>query len=337
METVEVKLLSRADIDRRLARATANHTSVSPAKLIANLVRMFTLEAGEAGEAGGNAGEAQDAFIFPARRSTQRPRIFGGQVIAQAMVAADHTVDEAKSIHSLHSYFLRAGDETKPLHFRVHRDFDGRNISNRRVVVLQDEKVIFNLTASFQKPAEGLHHQSAMQGILPPEDCMSTAECIARNPHVSNEMIERMSLPRPFDIRSFRPQAGEQAVTQYQWFKTRAQLPDNPLLHRATLAFASDMGLLSTSLLAHDLHWSTPGLFSTSLDHAMWFHDEFRADEWICYVMNSDWTGSTRGLNRGALYTRDGKMIASAVQEGLIRIRPPVKTQVSPQVAASES
>ena len=307
-----MKPLNEDQVQRRLSQALAHRSSVPAEKLIAGLLRTFDLKAGD-----------EDEFIFPALNSTARERIFGGQVIAQAIVAADTTVDDEKRIHSLHSYFLRAGDETKPLHFRVHRDFDGRSISNRRVVVRQDDKVIFNLTASFQKPAEGLHHQVPMPDVLPPEQCMSMMEHIARNPQVSDEHLERASLPRPFDVRSFRPEGKTEPARHYQWLKTVAPLPDDPLVHSAALAFASDMGLLSTSMIPHGLHWTTPGLFSTSLDHAMWFHDDFRMDQWICYVMDSDWTGHMRGLNRGSLYTQDGKLVASAVQEGLIRLTPP--------------
>ena len=303
--------LTDQQVERRLSEALTHRASVPAEKLISGLLR--TLDLTE---------DAADEFVFPALKSSSRERIFGGQVIAQAIVAADRTVDDEKRIHSLHSYFLRAGDETKPLHFRVHRDFDGRSISNRRVVVRQDDKVIFNLTASFQKPAEGLAHQIAMPDVLPPEQCPNAMEEIARNPLVSDDQIERMSMPRPFDVRIARPEGKNRTARQYQWFRTVAPLPDDPLIHRATLAFASDMGLLSTSMIPHGLHWTTPGLFSTSLDHAMWFHDDFRADQWICYVMDSDWTGHARGLNRGSLFTQDGILVASAVQEGMMRLMP---------------
>jgi len=303
--------LTDQQVERRLSEALTHRASVPAEKLISGLLR--TLDLTE---------DAADEFVFPALKSSSRERIFGGQVIAQAIVAADRTVDDEKRIHSLHSYFLRAGDETKPLHFRVHRDFDGRSISNRRVVVRQDDKVIFNLTASFQKSAEGLAHQIAMPDVLPPEQCPNAMEEIARNPLVSDDQIERMSMPRPFDVRSVSPEGKNRTARQYQWFRTVAPLPDDPLIHRATLAFASDMGLLSTSMIPHGLHWTTPGLFSTSLDHAMWFHDDFRADQWICYVMDSDWTGHARGLNRGSLFTQDGILVASAVQEGMMRLMP---------------
>ena len=301
--------LKEEDVQRRLAQAVAHRASVPAAKLVAGLTKTFQL-----------TDDGEDEFLYPALAKTARERVFGGQVIAQAMVAADQTVGDGKAIHSLHSYFLRGGDETKPLHFKVHRDFDGRTISNRRVVVRQDEKVIFNLTASFQKPSEGLHHQIAMPDVLPPEKCMNAMEAIARNPLVSDDMIDRMSMPRPFEVTGFRPDGKSDDAYQYQWFRTVASLPDDPMIHRAALAFASDMGLLSTSFIPHGLHWTSPGLFSTSLDHAMWFHDDFRADQWVCYVMHSDWAGGTRGLNRGTLFSEDGKLIAAATQEGLMRI-----------------
>lgn len=301
--------LEQAHIQRRLDEARAHRNSTPPEKLISGLMDTFNLTA-----------DGSDEFIFPALESTVRDRIFGGQVIAQALVAADHTVENEKSIHSLHSYFLRAGDETKPLHFRVHRDFDGRSISNRRVVVRQDEKVIFNLTASFQKSAEGLAHQVPLPDLLPPEECIGAMEAIASNPQISDAFIRRMSNPWPFEMRSHRPNNGESNSQKYEWLRAVAPLPDDPLMHQAALGFASDMGLLSTSMIPHNMHWSTPGMFSTSLDHAMWFHDDFRVDEWFVYVMDCDWTGHARGLNRGAIYTQDGRMIASAVQEGMIRI-----------------
>ena len=225
--------LSEQDIQRRLDEALAHRDSVPADKLIRGLMDTFSLTT-----------DGPDEFTFPARASTNRERIFGGQVIAQAMVAADHTVDEEKRIHSLHSYFLRAGDETKPLHFRVHRDFDGRSISNRRVVVRQDEKVIFNLTASFQRPADGLEHQTPLpDDLLPPEQCTGAMEAIARNPLIADANIKRMSNPWPFEMRSHRPDTGSSETRHYEWLRAVAPLPDGPLMHQAALGFASDMGL----------------------------------------------------------------------------------------------
>ena len=301
--------LSSKAVEARIARARAINDSVDPAKVVGAVARLFDLDP---------AGEP-DEFTFPALETTARDRIFGGQVIAQAMVAAARTVDAGKQVHSLHAYFLRGGDETKPLHFRVHRDFDGRSFANRRVVVRQDGKVIFNLTASFQLPTPGLAHQVPMPHLLPPEECRDFLETIAADPNISEESFAHMARRRPFELRNHRPPASAKATQHYQWFRAAAPIGDDPLVHRAFLAFASDMGLLSSAMLPHGLNWSTPGLFSTSLDHAMWFHNDIRVDEWFVFVMDSDWSGGSRGINRGSIYRQDGTLIASAVQEGLLR------------------
>jgi acyl-CoA thioesterase-2 len=239
------------------------------------------------------------------------------------MMAAARTVDPDKQVHSLHAYFLRGGSEALPLHFRVHRDFDGRAFSNRRVVVRQEGKVIFNLTASFQKPETGFSHQVPMPDVLPPEKCWDYSDAMARNPDIPDHMLERMAHPRPFELRSFRPAADAKATSHYQWFRLRAPIEGDQLMHRALLSFASDMGLLSSAMLPHGLHWVTPGLFSTSLDHAMWFHNDVQVDQWFVYVMDSDWTGGSRGINHGWIYSEDGTLVASVVQEGLLRLTPP--------------
>jgi acyl-CoA thioesterase II len=300
-------------IAERIAMARAIRAKASPEKVVGAVARLFALDA---------AG-VTDEFVFPARSTTSRERIFGGQVIAQAMHAAALTVDAEKLVHSLHAYFLRGGDETKDLHFRVHRDFDGRSFSNRRVVVRQDGKVIFNLTASFQLPADGPAHQVAMPDLMPPEDCWTFEDFIAADPDLSDEAIANMARQRPFETRSYRP-GGTGATRHYMWFKVAAPIGDNIALHRGFLAFASDMGLLSSSLLPHGMNWTTPGLFTTSLDHAMWFHADVRVDEWLVYVMDSDWTGASRGINRGSIFRRDGTLVATAMQEGLVRYTPPV-------------
>ncbi|MGH6650944.1 MAG: acyl-CoA thioesterase [Sphingopyxis sp.] len=300
-------------IQARIDRARAINASVDVGEVVAAVARLFDLDA---------VSGVDDEFTFPALATTARDRIFGGQVIAQAMVAAARTVDPDKRVHSLHAYFLRGGDETKPLHFRVHRDFDGRSFANRRVVVRQDGKVIFNLTASFQKPTPGLAHQVPMPELLPPEECRDFLETIAADPNVSEDSFNHMARRRPFELRNHRPPASAKATQHYQWFRVAAPIGDDPLVHQGFLAFASDMGLLSSAMLPHGLNWSTPGLFSTSLDHAMWFHDDVRVDEWFVYVMDSDWSGASRGLNRGSIYRQDGTLIASAVQEGLLRLAP---------------
>lgn len=306
-------VLSDAQIADRLAIARAVREK-NPAEKVVHLAsKLFQLQP---------TGD-EDEFIFPAFPVATRARIFGGQVIAQALAAATLTVEGAKQAHSLHAYFLRGGDETKPLHFRVHRDFDGRTFSNRRVVVRQDGKVIFNLTASFHAPEEGSEYQAVMPDILPPEDCMDFIEHLARDPNVDEDDLIRSARMRPFEMRTNRPVSTQKGGSDhYQWYRMAAPIADDRNLHRNFLAFMSDMGLLTSSLLPHGLTWSTPGLFSTSLDHAMWFHDDVHLDEWLVFVMDSDWTGAARGINRGRVFTRDGKLIASVVQEGLLRLTP---------------
>ena len=304
--------LTPDEIQARIELARQVNASVDASEVVGAVARLFDL----------SPADEPDEFTFPALATTARDRIFGGQVIAQAMVAAARTVDGDKQVHSLHAYFLRGGDETKPLHFRVHRDFDGRSFANRRVVVRQDGKVIFNLTASFQLPAPGLSHQVPMPDLLPPEECRDFLETIAADPNISDEAFAHMARRRPFELRNHRPPASAKATQHYQWFRVAAPIGDDQLIHRAFLAFASDMGLLSSAMLPHGLNWSTAGLFSTSLDHAMWFHNDIRVDDWFVFVMDSDWTGGSRGINRGSIYRQDGTLIASAVQEGLLRYHP---------------
>lgn len=295
----------------RLAMARAVQQEMPLDKVVARAAKLFQLQ----------VAEAEDEFLFPAMKQATRPRIFGGQVIAQALVAANRTVEPGKTAHSLHAYFLRGGDETKPLHFRVHRDFDGRTFANRRVVVRQDGKVIFNLTASFHTPEQGPEHQAEMpKDILPPEECEDFIEQMAADPNVDDAQLQRSARLRPFDLRTSRPPSTERGNGYYQWYRMAAPIADDGDLHRAFLAFLSDMGLLTASLLPHGLTWSTPDLFSTSLDHAMWFHSDVRLDDWVVFVMDSDWTGRARGINRGRVFTRDGRLVASVVQEGLLRM-----------------
>lgn len=305
--------LTEQQTQSRIEKARSIHGAIPPEKLVCGLVQLFDLA----------PDLVPDEFTFLARKSKSRERIFGGQIIAQAMMATARTVETEKQVHSLHAYFLRGGDETLPLHFRVHRDFDGRSISNRRVVVRQEGKVIFNLTASFQKPEQGFAHQVPMPDLLPPEECMAFSDSIAHNGKIPDHMLPSMARPRPFEMRIFRPSPREKATSHYQWFRLKAPIEGDQLLHRALLSFASDMGLLSSAMLPHGLDWITPGLFSTSLDHAIWFHNDVRVDEWFVYVMDSDWTGGSRGINHGSIYRQDGTLIASAVQEGLIRVSPP--------------
>ena len=305
--------LSSAEIQARIARAREINASVPAEKVVRAVARLFDLDP---------VPGVEDEFTFPALPTTTRDRIFGGQVIAQAMMAAARTVDADKQVHSLHAYFLRGGDETKPLHFRIHRDFDGRSFSNRRVVVRQDGKVIFNLTASFQVKASGVAHQVPMPDLLPPEQCRDFTEVVAAAIDITDAQLAHIARKRAFEIRSFLPPGGSRATRHYQWFRVAAPIGDDPLMHRGFLAFASDMSLLSSAMLPHGLNFWTPGVISTSLDHAMWFHEDIRVDDWFVYVMDSPWTGGDRGLCRGSIYRQGGALIASVVQEGLVRYRP---------------
>lgn len=253
-------------------------------------------------------------------------RVFGGQVIAQGLQAAQRSVDDGKIAHSLHAYFMRAGDENHPIIFRVVRDFDGGSFANRRVIAMQQGKPILNMTASFQRPEEGLHHQDEMPQVPSPEDLQSETDLRAEIADKVPEKFRAFFLrPRPIEIRPtaprnwFAPEKGE--PQQACWFRVAGALPDDPALHRATLAYASDMTLLGTSMLAHGVNWMNSRMQSASLDHALWLHEPFRFDEWLLYACDSPWAGHARGFNRGRIYSRDGRLVASAAQEGLVRMR----------------
>jgi acyl-CoA thioesterase II len=254
-------------------------------------------------------------------------RVFGGQVIAQALQAAQRSVDEPdKAAHSLHAYFMRPGDENHPIIYRVARDFDGRSFATRRVVAMQGGQPILNLAASFQLPAEGLSHQADMPDVPAPDQLRSERELREAIRDEVPEKFRRFFLrARPIEIRPvyprnwFRPVAGPPA--QHSWFRVVAPLPDEPALHRAMLAYATDMTLLGTCLLPHGVSWMTGEVQTASLDHAIWLHEPFRFDEWLLYTTDSPWAGHTRGFNRGRIYTQDGRLVASVAQEGLIRPR----------------
>lgn len=252
-------------------------------------------------------------------------RVFGGQVIAQALLAAENTVDPDRPAHSLHAYFLRGGSEDFAIDYKVDRDFDGGSFSNRRVVASQQDRPILNLTASFQKQQEGLHHLDAEMPDVPgPEELESEAVVRRRFAEAARpEARHHFLAPRPVEMRAvegrhwMNPQPAP--PRSHSWFKTVAPLPDDPRIHRAVLAFASDMSLLGTCALPHGLSWARGEVVSASLDHAVWFHEPFRADEWLLYATDSPWSGGGRGFNRGRVFTRDGRLVASVAQEGMIR------------------
>ena len=251
-------------------------------------------------------------------------RVFGGQVLAQALVAATRTVDSQRPCHSFHAYFLRPGDPKVPILYEVDRSRDGGSFTSRRVVAIQHGEQIFTLAASFQTIESGFEHQSQMPVAPDPEGLEDDQQVLLRNPELKPEMRDWVARERPFETRSVlgrglgdRP---ARPAVDHIWLKTRGALPDDADIHRALLAFVSDMSLLDTALLPHG-----KSIFSNvqvaSLDHAMWFHRPFRADEWLLYVQDSPSASGARGFNRGALYTREGVLVASVAQEGLIRPR----------------
>ena len=254
-------------------------------------------------------------------------RVFGGQVIAQGLQAAQRSIDTAKIAHSLHAYFMRPGDENYPIVYRVVRDFEGRSFANRRVIAMQRGKPILNMTASFQLPEDGAHHQEAMPDVPAAETLRSERDLRAEMPHEMPANARAFFLrPRPIDIRPvaprnwFRPEPRE--PRQQSWFRLCAPIGDDPAMHRAVLAYASDMALLGTGALPHGVGWMSPELQSASLDHALWLHEPFRADQWLLYDCDSPWAGHARSFNRGRIFAADGRLVASVAQEGLMRIRP---------------
>jgi len=253
-------------------------------------------------------------------------RVFGGQVVAQALQAAQRSVEDGKVAHSLHAYFMRPGDENHPIIYRVVRDFEGRSFANRRVIAMQGGQPILNMTASFQLPTEGPHHQFDMPDVPDPDSLVSERDLREAIRDEVPEKFRRFFLrARPIEIRPvnprnwFRPVAQE--PVQHSWFRVVAPLPDDPALHRAMLTYATDMTLLGTCMLPHGVSWMTGGVQTASLDHAVWLHEPFRFDEWLLYTTDSPWAGHSRGFNRGRIYSRDGRLVASVAQEGLVRVK----------------
>jgi acyl-CoA thioesterase II len=260
---------------------------------------------------------------------TRRQRVFGGQVAGQALVAAGRTVDPARSVHSLHAYFLRPGDTSIPIVFTVERVRDGRSFTTRRVMAVQHGKPIFALTASFCVPEDGWEHSDPPPQVPRPDELTPLAERIAPLAAEHGE-LGKMWLDwvrgRPFDLRyvgdppvvaaaAGEPHPARSAV----WMRATGELPDEPLVHVCALVYASDMTLLDSTLLPHGVSWESGNVAGASLDHAMWFHRPFRADEWLLYDQASPSAGGGRGLATGRIFAEDGRLVASVVQEGLIR------------------
>lgn len=284
----------------------------TPEQLVAGLVKL--LEVKDQGE---------DQFLGRKKRGGVG-RVFGGQVIAQALHSAELTVDPARPAHSLHAYFLRGGNEDHEIDFKVERDLDGGSFSNRRVVASQLGTPILNLVASFHRREEGPRHQDAMPDVPRPEDLPSEADLRRQFLHlVPEDKRAQMIAPRPIELRPVEKRhwmgAEPTEPRSNTWFRACAPLPDDPRIHRAVLAYASDMSLLGTCTLPHGLSWTVGNLMGVSLDHVVWFHDDFRADDWLLYSTDSPWAGGARGFNRGRIFSADGRLVAETAQEGLIR------------------
>ncbi|MFF3607374.1 acyl-CoA thioesterase [Streptomyces sp. NPDC002463] len=266
----------------------------------------------------------QDIFRGESRPSIV-PRVFGGQVAAQALVAAGRTVPEDRLAHSLHAYFLRAGDPGAPIVYNVDRIRDGRSFTTRRVVAVQHGRPIFHLAASFQTYEEGLDHQVEMPPAPDPESLETPAEMLPR--HLPREVADRLIESRAaVDLRYAETPpwgtVGEPREPRSQvWFRTNGKLADDPLLHVVLATYVSDMTLLDSVLLAHGRGgWAVGDVVGASLDHAMWFHRPFRADEWLLYDQESPTASGGRGLGQARIYTQDGRLAISVIQEGVVRI-----------------
>ena len=252
-------------------------------------------------------------------------RAFGGLVAGQALVAAGRTVPDDRRVHSLHAYFLRPGDTAAPILYTVEPVRDGRSFTTRRVLAVQHGETIFSLSASFQVPEDGPAYQE------PVLDAPGPGESAAAGPVTSAAQAWYDEFLRRFPVEVRFPEAdgpawltimrGEQGPPRQRfWVRSRQPLPDDPLVHVCAVAYASDMSLLDSVLLAHGLTWGAEGLAAASLDHAMWFHGPFRADDWLLYAQESPAASGARGLAQGRIFRRDGRLIASVVQEGLIRV-----------------
>jgi len=250
-------------------------------------------------------------------------RVFGGQVLAQSLVAAMRTVPDERHVHSMHGYFLRPGDVGQPITFSVDRIHDGRSFSTRRTQAYQSGLPILSMIASFQDSDDGLEHQVDMPtDLAQPEDLPTAAEVLAG---IDHPIAQEWAVGRPFDMRHvpspvFVAVDGPRVAHQAVWLKATGRLPDDPNLHRAALAYASDYSILEPIFRRHGVAWSTPGLKAASLDHAMWFHRFGRVDEWMLYLQESPNATGGRGLSLGRIYSRDGILLASVAQEGMVRV-----------------
>ncbi|MDY7225208.1 acyl-CoA thioesterase II [Hyalangium rubrum] len=253
-------------------------------------------------------------------------QLFGGQVLGQSLSAASQTLGAERHVHSIHGYFLRPGDASLPVVYTVDRVRDGGSFSTRRVVAIQKGQPIFTMMASFQGQEGGFSHQAKMPEVPGPEGLPSDIELLRRHAHrIPEHLREKFLGDKPIEMRPvayydpFEPKSSE--PLRHVWFRANGSLPEDPQVHRYVLAYASDFNLLTTAMQPHGASFVNPKMQIASLDHALWFHGELLMNEWLLYSMDSPWAGNSRGLARGHVFTRDGRLVASVAQEGLIRER----------------
>lgn len=293
---------------------TTSPAEPSPEALTAALLDLLTVE------------QIDDLHFRGARKPGGIGRVFGGQVIAQALAAATRTAPAGRNVHSLHAYFMRGGDEDYPIDFRVEADFDGGSFSNRRVVASQNGEPILNLVASFQRPEGGLSHQDAMPDVPPPESLVDQRTFLRANEDlVPRRLRHVLTRPNAVEMRPVDPgrlwRLESHSPDYLMWFRVRAPLDVAQEVHRIILAYVTDYGLLGTAMLPHLVDHASPKLQVASLDHALWFHDDVKVDDWLLYMTDSPWSGHARGFNRGMIFTQEGRLVASVAQEGLMRVR----------------
>jgi len=283
-------------------------------KVLKDLLGQLTLETIEEGL---YRGQSQD-LGFGA--------VFGGQVMGQALSAAKETVEQDRKVHSFHSYFLRPGDVNKPIIYDVEKIRDGGSVTTRRIKAIQHGKPIFYMTASYQVDRDGYDHQDAMPDVPPPEELMSEQDHILANRDDLPESIRaKFVCERPIEMRPvhyLNPQSEDVSEpVRYVWFKANGVMPDDARIHKYLLAYASDFNFLPTALQPHGKGFMSPNMQVVTIDHSMWFHRDFRMDDWLLYAVDSSSASGSRGMVRGRFFTRDGKMVATSMQEGLIRNR----------------
>ncbi|AVJ16539.1 acyl-CoA thioesterase II [Serratia rhizosphaerae] len=251
-------------------------------------------------------------------------QVFGGQVVGQALYAAKDTVPAERSVHSFHSYFLRPGDSSKAIVYDVETLRDGNSFSARRVSAVQNGKPIFYMTASFQSPESGFEHQNTMPDVPQPEGLMSESEIAQQLAHMLPEKVrDKFTSQKPLEVRPVKfhnPLQGKvDEPYRYVWLRANGAMPDDARIHQYLLGYASDLNFLPTALQPHGVGFLEPGMQVATIDHSMWFHRPFRMDDWLLYAVESTSASSARGFVRGQFYTRDGVLVASTVQEGVMR------------------